>query len=144
MQQRTPLPPGVSATRVIAYVQGGLGALSGLLLVFGGSSIATAVGYTGSAAAAVIVIIGVVILVISGLLIWGGLLLGRLSPGARVGVLLYEWLSVVLGLVGLQHPGLGIVSLLLAGVAVYYLQFDPLTKSAFAARSAPPAGTVQP
>lgn len=144
MQPRTPLPPGVSATRVIAFVQGGLGALSGLLLVFGGSSIAVAAGYTGSGAGAVIVIIGIVILVISGLLIWGGVMLGRLSPAARVGVLVYEWLSVVLGLVGLQHPGLGVVSLLLAGVAVYYLQFDALTKSAFAPRGAPPPGAVQP
>jgi hypothetical protein len=131
---RGPLPPGVSATRVIAFVQGGLGALTGLLLVFGGSAVATASGLTGSAAGATVVIIGVLILAISGLLIWGGVLLGRLSPGARIGVLVYEVVTIVLGLIGLQHPGLGIVSLVLAGVAVYYLQFDAATKAAFTAR----------
>jgi hypothetical protein len=118
---------------VIAFVQGGLGMLSGLLLVFGGSSIATASGLTGSAAGATVVAIGVLVLIVSGLLIWGGMLLGSLSPRARVGVLIYEVLAVLLGLVGLQHPGLGVVSLVLAGVAVYYLQFEPETRAAFAA-----------
>lgn len=134
MQQRGQLPPGVSATRVIAFVQGGLGMLSGLLLVFGGSSIATAAGLTGSGAGATVVAIGVLVILVSGLLIWGGLLLGSLSPRARIGVLIYEWLAVALGVVGLQNPGLGIVSLLLAGVAVYYLQFDAQTRAAFGSR----------
>ena len=136
MQQRSKLPPGVSATRMIAFVQGGLGVLTGLLLVFGGGAVATASGYSGSGGTALVLAIGAGLLVISGLLIWGGLLLGNLSQRARIGVLVYEWVSVALGLVGLQHPGLGIVSLVLAGVAVYYLQFEPVTRAAFAAAAA--------
>lgn len=139
MQYRAPIPPGVSATRVIAFVQGSLGMLSGLILVFGGSSIATASGITGANAGTIVVVIGVLIMSISGLLIWGGLLLGSLSPRARIGVLIYEWLSLAFGLLGLLHPGLGIVSLVLAGVAVYYLQFDAQTRAAFAA--GPPGST---
>ncbi|HEY7926299.1 MAG TPA: hypothetical protein VIG86_02635 [Candidatus Dormibacteraeota bacterium] len=146
MPNTATLPPGVSATRVIAFVQGGLGMLSGLLLVFGGSSIATASGLTASAGAAV-VLIGVLVLAVSGLLIWGGLLLGSLSAKARIGVLIYEWLALALGLVGLLHPSLGIVSLVLAGVAIYYLQFDTQTRTAFAAGGldrpgTPPAGPL--
>jgi hypothetical protein len=137
VQYRAPIPPGVSATRVIAFVQGAFGMLSGLILVFGGSSIATASGLTGTNAGTIVVIIGALVLTISGLLIWGGLLLGSLSLKARIGVLIYEWLAVALGLLGLLHPGLGIVSLVLAGVAVYYLQFDAQTKAAFVA--GPPA-----
>jgi hypothetical protein len=151
VQSRGALPPGVSATRVIAFVQGGLGMLTGLLLVFGGASIATAGGFTGANAGTAVVVIGVLILAVSGLLIWGGILLGSLSRGARIGVLVYEWLAVALGLVGLLHPGLGIVSLVLAGVAIYYLQFDAQTRAAFAEgapgqsgewppRAPPPAG----
>lgn len=142
MQKRAPLPPGVSATRVIAFVQGALGMLSGLILVFGGSSIATASGLTGAGAGTTVVVIGVLVLTISGLLIWGAVLLGSLSPKARIGVLIYEWLALALGLVGLLHPGLGIVSLLLAGVAVYYLQFDARTRAAFAASAPDRPGTT--
>lgn len=144
MQHRSKLPPGVSATRMIAFVQGGLGLLTGLLLVFGGSAVATASGYSGSGGTALVLAIGVVLLVVSGLLIWGGLLLGKLSQRARLGVLVYEWLSVALGLVGLQHPSLGIVSLVLAGVAVYYLQFEPVTRVAFAAAASAPSATPGP
>jgi hypothetical protein len=133
VQYRAPLPPGVSATRVITFVQGGLGVLSGLLLVFGGGAVATAYGLTGAGAGTIVVVIGVLVLAIHALLIWGGLLLGSLSRGARAGVLVYEWLAVAFGLVGLLHPGLGFVSLVLAGVAVYYLQFDARTRAAFAA-----------
>jgi hypothetical protein len=133
----------VSATRVIAFVQGGLGALSGLFLVFGGNAVATASGVTGPRAGATVVAIGLLILVISGLLIWGGVMLGRLSPTARIGVLVYEWLALALGLLGLRNPGLGIVSLILAGVAVYYLQFDAQTKQAFV-RVPTPHSTATP
>lgn len=138
MRPTTPLPPGVSATRVIAFVQGALGALSGVLLIFGAGAVAVASGMTGGGATATVVAIGVVVLVVSILLVWGGVQLGRLAPAARVGVLVYEVIAVLLGLVGLQHPGLGIVSLLLAGVAVYYLQFDAATRAAFASRDQPP------
>jgi hypothetical protein len=141
VQYRAPLPPGVSATRVIAFVQGGLGMLSGLLLVFGGGAVATAYGLTGAGAGTIVVVIGVLVLAVHGLLIWGGILLGSLSRGARVGVLVYEWLAVAFGLVGLLHPGLGFVSLVLAGVAVYYLQFDVRTRAAFAAGAPGQPGT---
>jgi hypothetical protein len=146
VQHRAPLPPGVSATRAIAFLQGGLYMLSGLLAVYGGVSFATASGLTGSAAGATVVAIGVVVTVISALLIWGAWALGSLSPAARVGVLIFECLAVILGLVGLEHPGLGIVNMVLAGVAVYYLQFDPQTRAAFAARprDTPPADSATP
>jgi hypothetical protein len=127
---------------VIAFVQGGLGMLSGLLLVFGGGAVATASGFTGASAGTLVVVLGVVVLALSGLLIWGGVLLGSLSRRARIGVLIYEWLAVLLGLVGLLHPGLGLVSLILAGVAVYYLQFDARTRAAFAAADRGRAGGV--
>ncbi len=131
MQNRTGLPPGVTATRMITFVQGVLGGLTGLLLLFGGPTAATANGLKGAGAGAVFAFVGAVILASSGLLIWGGVMLGRLSAGARMGVLIYEWLSVFLGVMGLTHPGLGLLGLLLAGVAVYYLQFDARTKAAF-------------
>lgn len=130
MTLRQPLPPGVRAVRVICYVQGGLYALSGLLLVFGAAGIARASGISGLAPIHVLAI-GLAVLVLSGLVLWGGTLLGRLSQRARIGLLVYEWLVVVLGLVGLSHPGLGILNLLLAGVSVYYLQFDRATLTAF-------------
>jgi hypothetical protein len=133
VHRNAPVPPGVSATRVITFVQGGLGALSGLLLVFGGGAISSSYGATGTLAGVAVVVIGLVFLAVSAVLIWAGLLLGQLSQGARLVVLIVEWLIVALGLIGLTHPGLGIVGLVLAGVAVYYLQFDAQTRAAFAA-----------
>jgi hypothetical protein len=105
--------------------------------------VATAYGLTGAGAGTIVVVIGVLVLTVHALLIWGGMLLGSLSRGARAGVLVYEWLAVAFGLVGLLHPGLGFVSLVLAGVAVYYLQFDARTRAAFAA-DAPGQGGAGP
>ena len=136
MQQRQVLPAGVRTARVIAFVQGGLGVLQGLLVIFGASAVAAASGLSGNGAIAAIVLIGVIVLAISSAAIWGGYLLGHLSRPARLGLLVYECLLVALGVTGLASPGLGVVSLLLAAVAVYYLWFDRQVKEAFAAAAA--------
>lgn len=141
MSDRQQLPPGVTATRMIAFVQGALGMLTGAFVLFGAGAVAASYGVSGGAAVAGVALIGVLLLVVSGLLFWGGIMLGNLSPRARVLVLVYEWLAIALGLVQLANLGLGIISLLLAGVAVYYLQFDAQTKAAFS-RGTRPGSTV--
>ncbi len=132
MQGVPVLPPGLRTTRVIAYVQGGLGVLNGALLIFGGASFATALGLPGVGGTALIISIGVVVTALSSLLIWGGVLLGRLSRRARYGVLAYEYVSVVLGVLSLADPLQAGIRLVLAAIAIYYLQFDAQTKAAFA------------
>jgi hypothetical protein len=130
--QPAELPPGLRTTRVIAYVQGGLGVLNGGLLVFGGAAFATALNLHGSGWAAVIIAIGVIVVAVSALLIWGGMQLGNRSRRARFGVLAYEYASIVLGLLSLADPLQAGIRVVLAAIAIYYLQFDAETKAAFA------------
>jgi hypothetical protein len=130
--QPSDLPSGLRTTRVIAYVQGGLGVLNGGLLVFGGAAFATALGLKGTGGAALVIAIGVLVVAVSALLIWGGVQLGRLSRWARIGVLAYEYASVVLGLLSLADPLQAGIRVVLAAVAIYYLQFEAETKAAFA------------
>ncbi|MGH7723563.1 MAG: hypothetical protein ACRENL_12180 [Candidatus Dormibacteria bacterium] len=130
------LPAGLRTTRVIAYVQGALGMLNGALLVFGGPAFATALGWQGIGGTALIVALGVVVLVASALLIWAGVLLGRRSRRARTGVLAYEYVSVVLGLLSLADPLQAGLRVVLAAVAIYYLQFDAETKAVFGRQTA--------
>jgi hypothetical protein len=134
--QPTVLPPGLRTTRVIAYVQGALWMLNGALLVFGGPAFATALGLNGTGGAALIVVSGVVVLMIAAAVIRAGMLLGRLSQRARLGVLAFEYLSVVLGLLSLADPLQAGLLVILAAVAIYYLQFDADTKAVFARRAA--------
>jgi hypothetical protein len=129
--QPAALPSGLRTTRVIAYVQGALGILNGALLIFGGAAFATALNLQGAGGAAVIVAIGVVVTVISGLLIWAGTLLGKLSRRARYGVLVYEYISIALGVLSLADPLQAGIRVILAAVAIYYLQFDAETKAVF-------------
>lgn len=126
------LPSGLRTTRVIAYVQGAVGLLNGGLLVFGGAAFATALNLQGVGGAALIIVIGVIVVAVSALLIWGGRLLGRLSRRARLGVLAYEYASIVLGLLSLADPLQAGIRVILAAIAIYYLQFDAETKAAFA------------
>lgn len=126
------LPAGLRIARVIAYVEGALGVLNGALLVVGGAAFATALDLHGTGWTVAITAIGVVVLVASALLIWAGTLLGRLSRGARRGVLVYEYVSIVLGLLSLANLLQAGVMVLLAAIAIYYLQFDGETKAAFA------------
>jgi hypothetical protein len=126
------LPSGLRTTRVIAYVQGGLGVLNGGLLVFGGAAFATALNIKGTGGAALIITIGVIVVVVSALLIWGGVQLGALSRRARFGVLAYEYASIVLGVLSLSDPLQAGIRVILAAIAIYYLQFDAETKAAFA------------
>jgi hypothetical protein len=130
--QPTELPSGLRTTRVIAYVQGGLGVLNGGLLVFGGAAFATALALKGTGGAALVIAIGVIVVAVSALLIWGGAQLGRLSRRARIGVLAYEYASIVLGLLSLADPLQAGIRVVLAGIAIYYLQFEAETKAAFA------------
>jgi hypothetical protein len=130
--QPSDLPSGLRTTRVIAYVQGALGLLNGGLLVFGGAAFATALNLQGVGGAALIIAIGVIVMVVSGLLIWGGMLLGQLSRRARLGVLVYEYASVMLGLLSLADPLQAGIRVILAGIAIYYLQLDAETRAAFA------------
>lgn len=126
------LPAGLRTTRVIAYVQGALGLLNGGLLVFGGAAFATALNLPGGSGAALIIAIGVIVVAVSALLIWGGMLLGNLSRRARFGVLAYEYASIVLGLLSLADPLQAGIRVILAAIAIYYLQFDAETKAVFA------------
>jgi hypothetical protein len=126
------LPAGLRIARVIAYVEGALGVLNGALLVVGGAAFATALNLHGTVWTVAIIAIGVVVLAASALLIWAGMLLGRLSRGARLGVLVYEYVSIVLGLLSLANLLQAGVMVLLAAIAIYYLQFDGETKAAFA------------
>jgi hypothetical protein len=131
-RQPSELPSGLRTTRVIAYVQGGLGLLNGGLLVFGGAAFATALNLQGVGGAALIIAIGVIVVVVSSLLIWGGMLLGNLSRRARFGVLAYEYASIALGLLSLADPLQAGIRVILAAIAIYYLQFDAETKAVFA------------
>ncbi len=126
------LPQELRTTRVIAYVQGALGLLNGGLLVFGGAAFATALNLQGVGGAALIIAIGVIVVAVSALLIWGGMLLGNLSRRARFGVLAYEYASIVLGLLSLADPLQAGIRVILAAIAIYYLQFDAETKAVFA------------
>ena len=134
--QPAALPPGLRTTRVIAYVQGALWTLNGALLVFGGPAFATALGLNGAGGTALIVVSGVVVLVIAAAVIRAGMLLGRLSQRARLGVLAFEYLSVLLGLLSLADPLQAGLLVILAAVAIYYLQFDAETKAVFSRRAA--------
>lgn len=135
-QRSVEIPPGVRTTRLIAYVQGALGALNGALLVFGGAAYATVAGVRGAGGTALYVGIGLLVLAVSVLLIWAGRLLGRLSRRARLGILAFQYISIVLGLLSYNDPLQAAVRIVLAAVAIYYLQFDSRTRAAFAA---PPA-----
>ncbi|MBJ7609404.1 MAG: hypothetical protein JF887_08235 [Candidatus Dormibacteraeota bacterium] len=133
--QGSSLPQTLRTARVITYVQGGLGLLNGAFLVFGGVAYAKALNLTTSGGAALIQAIGVVVVIVSALLIWAGTLLGRVSRRARAGILVYEYVSVALGLLSLQadplQAGLRVV---LAAVVIYYLQFARETKALFASQ----------
>ncbi|MDQ6855887.1 MAG: hypothetical protein M3Z57_02280 [Candidatus Dormibacteraeota bacterium] len=131
-KQASELPSGLRTTRVIAYVQGGLGMLNGGLLIFGGAAFATALNLQGAGWPAVIIAIGVIVVAVSALLIWGGMKLGTLSRRARYGVLAYEYASIVLGLLSLADPLQAGIRVILAVIAIYYLQFEAETKAAFA------------
>lgn len=131
-RQPSELPSGLRTTRVIAYVQGGLGLLNGGLLVFGGAAYAAALNLRGSGWPAAIIAIGVIVVAVSALLIWGGVRLGALSRRARFGVLAYEYASIVLGLLSLADPLQAGIRVILAAIAIYYLQFEAETKAAFA------------
>ena len=72
-------------------------------------------------------------LAISLSLIWAGRLLGRLSRPARLGILAFQYISIVLGLLSYNDPLQAAVRIVLAVVAIYYLQFDSRTRAAFAA-----------
>jgi hypothetical protein len=132
MVQPTALPAGLRIARVIAYVEGALGMLNGALLVAGGAAFATALNLHGTGWTVAIIAIGVVVLAASALLIWAGMLLGRLSRSARLWILVYEYVSIVLGLLSLANLLQAGVMVLLAAIAIYYLQFDAETKAAFA------------
>ncbi len=132
VQPASDLPSGLRTTRVIVYVQGALGVLNGALLIFGGAAFATALNLQGVGGAALIIIIGVVVVAVSVLLIWGGMLLMRLSRRARLGVLAYEYVSIALGLLSLADALQAGIRVILAAIAIYYLQFDKETKAVFA------------
>ncbi len=133
MRAASDLPAGVRTARVIAYVQGGLLALNALFFTFGAGAVAAAYGWAGTGGIAAAAAIGVALLLIAGLVIWAGVLVGKLSNRARIGLLIYEGLSFALGLLSLSQAGVGtgILNLLIAVVVIYYLQFDAATKAAF-------------
>lgn len=127
------LPSGVRTTRVIVYVQGALNVLFGVTLVLGGSAVAHAYSWSGSGVVVLITAVGLAWVVVSGLLIWAGYLLGRLSRPARRWVIAYEVISIILGILSLTDLLQAGIRVVLAAVAIYYLQYEPVTKAAFAA-----------
>jgi hypothetical protein len=130
--QPAALPSGLRTTRVIAYVQGALLVLRGALLIFGGAAYATALNLQASGGAALFVSVGVVVVIVAALVIWSGVLLGRLSRRARYGLLAFEYLSIIFGILSLTDFLQATLSVVLAAVAIYYLQFNAETKAAFA------------
>jgi hypothetical protein len=129
--QPATLPSGLRTTRVIAYVQGALLVLRGALLIFGGAAYATALNLHASGGAALFVSVGVVVVIVAALVIWSGVLLGRFSRRARYGLLAFEYLSIIFGILSLADFVQATLSVVLAAVAIYYLQFDAETKAAF-------------
>lgn len=126
------LPIGVRTARLVLWVQGVIGVFVGISLVVSYQSVTTVYNISGTAADAVVVIAGLVIAIASALVIWGATLLGALNHRARTWVLIYEYVSVVLGLVmipdDLWEASLRII---LAAVVIYYLQLDREPRVAF-------------
>ncbi len=131
-----PLPPGLRTARTVAYVQGGLGVFTGVLFVIGGAGFATALGIAGISGTAAVIAIGVVLTAASGLLLWATRLLAGLSERARTGVLVFEYLSLVLGAAEYADVWQAGLRIALAVVVIYYLQVDRGTRAAFAAHRA--------
>lgn len=142
--QPVALPSGLRTARLVAFVQGALGIFTGALFVLGGPGFATALGLRGTSGTAVVIAAGVVLAVVSALVFWGARLLGRCSRHARVGLLVYEYVSVVPGIVFLaSDTWQSALRIVLAAVVIYYLQVDRETRDAFDAPH-PPAAPVPP
>ena len=132
------LPQGLRTTRVIVFLQGGLGVLRGALLIFGGAAYSSALGLKGGGGVAVFIAVGALVVLVSALVVWAGRLLGQLSRGARRGVLVFEYLSIVFGILSFADPWQAGVTVVLAVIAVYYLQFQAETRELFVAPRAAP------
>lgn len=126
------LPIGVRTARLVLWVQGVVGVFIGISIIPGYQAVTSAYNLSGNAAYVVVVIAGTAIAVASALVLWGATLLGSLSHRARTWVLVYEWVSVVLGLVtiadDLWESSLRII---LAAVVIYYLQVDRESRVVF-------------
>ena len=130
------LPQNVRTARLVVVVQGALNALVGVMVVAGSGGIARALGWHSAGGTALVALIGAAILTVSALVLWAAYLLGRISRRARLGILAFELVSVVLGVLSLPdllQAGLRVV---LAVIAIYYLFFDAQAKQLFAAPSA--------
>lgn len=125
------LPPGLRTTRVVVYVQGGLGVLRGALLVFGGAAYASALGLHGGGGVALFIAIGLTVVLVSALVVWAGHLLGGGSRRARAGILVFEYLSIIFGFLSFADPWQAGITVVLAAIAVYHLQFDAATRALF-------------
>ncbi|MHB8533711.1 MAG: hypothetical protein ACYDC2_13410, partial [Solirubrobacteraceae bacterium] len=77
-----PLPSGLKTARLVAYVQGALGLVIGIVYILGGSAFATAAGLSGVAGTLAIVAAGVVITTAAGLLVWATMQLAGCAPRA--------------------------------------------------------------
>ncbi len=131
MTQAPVLPPGLRTTRVVVYAQGGLGVLRGALLVFGGAAYASALGLHGTGGVVLFIAVGLAVVLVSALVVWAGHLLGRRSRRARAGILVFEYLSIVFGLLSFADPWQAGITMVLAAIALYHLQFDAATRALF-------------
>ncbi len=136
MTSAAPLPQGLRTTRVVVYVQGGLGVLRGGLLMFGAAAYARALDVRGTGGVILFAAVGALVVLISVLVIRAGRLLGRRSRAARRGVLLFEYLSIAFGILSYADPWQAGITVVLAAIAIYNLQFQAETRAVFAAPSA--------
>ncbi len=133
---RPPLPGSVTLARVLIFIQATLTILAGLLFLVAGAAVDGVLPGLGGA----IYVFAIIILAIGVALLWGGIALGKLSTGAKLGVLIGEWIFLVLSVLGLlggmssssSSPVGSIVGVVFVGTIIYSLQFNPASKMAFA------------
>jgi hypothetical protein len=116
------IPASVKTVSVLLFIGGGFGALAGLLLLL------------ASAVAAIFAVVAVVFLAIGALEIVLGLKIRTGVAWARTTATVLAGLSVVLGLGSIGKNGSSVISILLNGVILYLLWFEPKAKAFFDSR----------
>ena len=133
------VPSTVTTARIIAFIEGGLGALFGILFLIGGGLAASSgSGALGGAVGGVAIVIAVIILAVAALYIVSAIALGKLSNWARWTLVVIGALQILGGLSSLSRGGItGIISLVLGGLMVYLLAFAAASRQAFDAAGSP-------
>lgn len=131
---RPPTPTGVTIAKVLIIIEGALAILLGLIVIVAGSALSNVIG---SGLGGAVAVFGVIMAVIGGLFIWAGIMVGRLSNGARWTMVVLEGLALLSGLSSLANSNLGSggLTVIFAGAIIYFLVGDPASRAAFAAAS---------